>query len=182
MEPITRKERILSGEDIKPITRLEHFLKEAAGGGGGSSLPSYTDADNGKVLGLAETDGTVAPAWVNGGGGANAWDFEVHFAWDDELQAYSSSLSVADFAQIYDNLDLETGVFKKCLAFIQGDGDVIKSICAWEVLPDFGTGGIRGYVVSYIEMEDLGRILFTVQASGVEFEYFTLNASWEPQE
>lgn len=54
MEPITRKERILSGEDIKPITRLEHFLKEAAGGGGGSSLPSYSSADIGKFLAIGE--------------------------------------------------------------------------------------------------------------------------------
>lgn len=59
MEPITRKERILSGDDIEPITRLEYFLKEAAGGGGGgggggSSLPSYTSADKGKVLTIGE--------------------------------------------------------------------------------------------------------------------------------
>lgn len=54
IDPVTRKERILSGEDIEPVTRLEYFLKNAVGGGGGSSLPSYTSADIGKVLTLGE--------------------------------------------------------------------------------------------------------------------------------
>ena len=57
MEPITRKELILSGEDIEPVTRLEHFLKEAAGGGG-SGLPEYTSADKGKVLTVGEGEGS----------------------------------------------------------------------------------------------------------------------------
>ena len=37
--PITRKEKILDGQDLAPVTRLEYFLKKAAtkgeGGGGG---------------------------------------------------------------------------------------------------------------------------------------------------
>ena len=36
LEPITRKEKIIAGEDLKPITRLEKFLKEYGGSGGGS--------------------------------------------------------------------------------------------------------------------------------------------------
>lgn len=35
MEPITRVEKILSGQDIKPITRLEMFLKELIVSGAG---------------------------------------------------------------------------------------------------------------------------------------------------
>lgn len=45
LKPITRQEKIISGEDIQPITRLEYFLKEYSGGnsgggsgGGGSSI------------------------------------------------------------------------------------------------------------------------------------------------
>ena len=49
MEPITRKEKILAGEDLEPITREEWFLKNASGGGG-SALPEYTTSDTGKVL------------------------------------------------------------------------------------------------------------------------------------
>ena len=35
LDPITRQEKIIAGEDIQPVTRLEHFLKNY---GGGASL------------------------------------------------------------------------------------------------------------------------------------------------
>ena len=38
LEPITRKEKIIAGENLTPITRMEKFLKNF-GGGGGSSVP-----------------------------------------------------------------------------------------------------------------------------------------------
>ena len=37
LEPITRQEKIISGENLKPITRMEMFLKEFGGGGGSVS-------------------------------------------------------------------------------------------------------------------------------------------------
>ena len=37
LEPITRKEQIIAGKDLEPITRLEKFLKEYCGSGGGVS-------------------------------------------------------------------------------------------------------------------------------------------------
>lgn len=54
LEPITRQEQIVAGKDLKPITRLEMFLKQYGGGsgGGGSSggkEPFFTgtlDKDN----------------------------------------------------------------------------------------------------------------------------------------
>ena len=36
LEPITRKEKIIAGQDLTPITRMEKFLKNFGGGGGGS--------------------------------------------------------------------------------------------------------------------------------------------------
>ena len=36
LEPITRKEKIIAGQDLTPITRMEKFLKQFGGGGGGS--------------------------------------------------------------------------------------------------------------------------------------------------
>ena len=35
LEPITRQEKIIAGQDLTPITRLEMFLKQFGGGGGG---------------------------------------------------------------------------------------------------------------------------------------------------
>lgn len=52
--PVTREEKILSGADIQPRTRMEYFLKKASENGGGESggpdVPSFTAADIGKVL------------------------------------------------------------------------------------------------------------------------------------
>ena len=56
IEPITREEKIIAGEDIQPITRLEYFLKEYSGGGGGGGLPSYTPADEEKALTIKKAD------------------------------------------------------------------------------------------------------------------------------
>ena len=40
LEPITRQEKIIAGQDLTPITRMEMFLKQhVGGGGGGSSVP-----------------------------------------------------------------------------------------------------------------------------------------------
>ena len=35
LEPITRQEKIIAGQDLTPITRMEKFLKQFGGGGGG---------------------------------------------------------------------------------------------------------------------------------------------------
>ena len=37
LEPITRKQKIIAGQDLTPITRMEKFLKDFGGGGGGVS-------------------------------------------------------------------------------------------------------------------------------------------------
>ena len=36
LEPITRQEKIIAGQELEPITRMEMFLKNFGGGGGGS--------------------------------------------------------------------------------------------------------------------------------------------------
>ena len=38
LEPITRQEKIIAGQDLTPITRMEMFLKKFGGGGG--SVPA----------------------------------------------------------------------------------------------------------------------------------------------
>ena len=41
LEPITRQEKIIAGQDLTPITRMEMFLKQyGGGGGGGGSVPA----------------------------------------------------------------------------------------------------------------------------------------------
>ena len=40
LKPITRQEKIIAGQDLTPITRMEMFLKQYGGGGGGGSVPT----------------------------------------------------------------------------------------------------------------------------------------------
>lgn len=64
LTPENRVERLLSGADLEPATRLEYFLKQAGSGGGGS-VPTPTAADTGKVLTVVseyETGAEAIPA------------------------------------------------------------------------------------------------------------------------
>lgn len=64
--PITREEKILNGEEVTPKTRKEYFLQKAIGegGGSGSSLPTYTSSDIGKVLTVGEAEGELTTVTV----------------------------------------------------------------------------------------------------------------------
>lgn len=55
LNPITRKEAILNGDDVTPLTREEYFAKNAvSGGGSGGGVPTPTSEDVGKVLTVTE--------------------------------------------------------------------------------------------------------------------------------
>lgn len=43
LEPITRQEKIIAGQDLTPITRMEKFLKDFGGGGGSIPKPLTYD-------------------------------------------------------------------------------------------------------------------------------------------
>lgn len=59
LEPITRQEKIIAGQDLTPITRMEMFLKNFGGGGGGAGvlIVNITKDQEG---GLLVADKTVA--------------------------------------------------------------------------------------------------------------------------
>ena len=46
LKPITRQEKIIAGQDLTPITRLEKFLKDFGGGGGGDEPDFYVNVVN----------------------------------------------------------------------------------------------------------------------------------------
>lgn len=49
LEPITRQEKIIAGQDLTPITRMEKFLKNFGGsGGGGGEQPDLSQTDTTK--------------------------------------------------------------------------------------------------------------------------------------
>ena len=80
LEPITRQEKIIAGQDLTPITRMEMFLKEyggsggsGGGGGGGSAATTLhinVTAVNGETMEATftadKTPAEMAQAAVNG--------------------------------------------------------------------------------------------------------------------
>ena len=72
LEPITRKEKIIAGQDLTPITRMEKFLKQYGGGGGGGgstdavlyTAQTLTDAQ--KQQARENIDAAIADFVVNG--------------------------------------------------------------------------------------------------------------------
>lgn len=96
LEPITRQEKIIAGQDLTPITRMEKFLKNFGGSGGGGAQPDLSQTDTTKpdyVKGVIRQESLpegypyvgepaateVVPATTlefDGGGGINApFDF-----------------------------------------------------------------------------------------------------------
>lgn len=60
LDPITRQEKILSGEDLEPITRQEWFLKKYRGGGSGGTSIDVT-AEVGQTIIVKEVDADGKP-------------------------------------------------------------------------------------------------------------------------
>ena len=50
LEPITRQEKIIAGQDLTPITRMEKFLKNFGGGGGVTTLHINVTAVNTETM------------------------------------------------------------------------------------------------------------------------------------
>lgn len=83
---VNRVLELLGGEPAKNKTGVDRIVEILEqGGGGGSSLPSYSSADKGKVLTIGEGEGgeTVEPKWEAIGGGA----LSVSVTFDSSLNA-----------------------------------------------------------------------------------------------
>lgn len=87
LKPITRQEKIIAGQDLTPITRMEKFLKQyGGGGGGGAGLPS---------------GGTPYQQLVTDGNG--------NMKWEDRL-AYENTVNIIDNQEfVFDNKPIIIG-------------------------------------------------------------------------
>ena len=100
MDAITRKEKIISGENLEPLTREEWFLKEYGGGGGGGTTvvanPSGTaSADLTKLQVGNDIYG------VPSGGGAGR--FIVVFVYDENDNSYTCESTLEEISDAYDS-------------------------------------------------------------------------------
>lgn len=69
LEPITRQEKIIAGQDLTPITRMEKFLKQYGGGSGGvTSWNDLTDKPFGEVTTVKEVLAECQPEFNSDGG------------------------------------------------------------------------------------------------------------------
>lgn len=131
------------GKTIVVNSEGEYALETASSG-----LPSYTDADEGKVLGLSEDNGTVAPAWVNGGGGIlrvgityDGETYDIDKTWAEVTDAIENDkLIILEDLVDYQccpaipTID-ETGLFATLVGVITGDGFTFL-VCIWvEIFP-----------------------------------------------
>lgn len=65
LEPITRQEKIIAGQDLTPITRMEKFLKQYGGGSGGvTSWNDLTDKPFGETTTVKEVLAECQPEFV----------------------------------------------------------------------------------------------------------------------
>ena len=114
LEPITRQEKIIAGQDLTPITRLEKFLKEyggSGGSGGGSGVVTtrhinVTAVNMGTMEATFTADKTPAemqqasvngPTWcivtfAAGVVSEKAASFGVPPAWHEGQQAFGVSI------------------------------------------------------------------------------------------
>jgi len=69
LQPITRKEKILDGQDLAPVTRLEYFLKKAATKGEGSG--------GGSITIVSPINEDTAPELPSGGEVSETYEYDL---------------------------------------------------------------------------------------------------------
>lgn len=163
IEPITRQEKILAGEDIKPITRMEYFLKEAAsGGGGGGGTPSADTSDAWKTMTVKPTyeRKAVVPEQTvvlyNGVGTVTGCDFGGLS--DGDTAYFHVNFAGSDFYGVYyytTIIDGEMGfseypTWQSGYAYIKADGTVYQPmVSAYPTVS--GSCYVEAYVAKFVE-------------------------------
>ena len=151
LEPITRQEKIIAGQDLTPITRMEKFLKQFGGGGGGG----------GAQPDLSQTD-TAKPDYVKGvirqeslPDGYPYKEISLIIEWDGNTEGLASISGI--FYKVSDVIpDNET--LKNCfIEFYNKNTGVYSKVSVadkWDYMVS------KGYVTeNYVALEELGVVV-----------------------
>lgn len=152
LEPITRQEKIIAGQYLTPITRMEMFLKQFGGGGGG--LPT-----GGQPYQQLVTDGEGTAKWEDrlaySAGGVISWDGDT----TGKTSLMGSFYKVSDLTPTAQ--DIVGGTFKYAILSnrITITQDMISDMgdIAFSVLDE--PGGDSLIIVSFVENYDLGGVV-----------------------
>ena len=147
LEPITRQEKIIAGQDLTPITRMEMFLKQFGGGGGG--LPT-----GGAAYQQLVTDGEGNAKWED----RLAYSDGYSITWDGDTtgrECFSLPGGPMSYYKVSDIVFTKTDLIGATNSFAGGAEYVIKSE---EVYEDNGNvqAGISGQILSLISPSDFG--------------------------
>lgn len=137
LEPITRQEKIIAGQDLTPITRMEKFLKQYGGGGGGAGLPS-----GGTPYQQLVTDGDGNARWEDKPFYDARKEITLTFNPDDTYEVYAGMLyRISDTPIGFDEI-----LSSKTSLFIKSSGKTIDGIVTEENV----TSG-EGYYTALIQ-------------------------------
>lgn len=112
LTPITREEKIIAGEDVKPVTRREKFLKAFGGGGGVLTVGMVNTSLSTEVYEMDKTFEEIAAAIEARQGVQLIYDFEkkypsVFMLCDFTRQSYGGAITSVMFSKV---LYLESGM------------------------------------------------------------------------
>ena len=121
LEPITRQEKIIAGQDLTPITRMEKFLKQYGGGSGGvTSWNDLTDKPFGD-----NADGTVYPMsgkYVEGMGWSET--VEESITWDGNTSGKESAIGGL-FYKVSDKVFTAEQLVGQTMTMVTAGGETI---------------------------------------------------------
>ena len=119
LEPITRQEKIIAGQDLTPITRMEQFLKQYGGGGGGSGEDGATFTPS------VSASGTLS--WTNNKGLTNPEPVNITGQQGETGPAGSDGQSAYAAAQAGGYTDTQANFYAD-LAAVQGLASALAAI------------------------------------------------------
>lgn len=98
MDAITRKEKIISGENIEPLTREEYFLKEYGGGSGGTTVVANPSGTAGADLTKLQVGNDIYGIPSGGGGDEK---FVINVTMDGESFDVEADKTYAEVVAAY---------------------------------------------------------------------------------